>query len=171
MPGEAKNTYGTGCFMLLNTGPRVREIRVPRLFVCTLGMLGDLMLPSAIPQCRQSTDRGGSCCGVGIAGCRADVKPKAAASHGGTARPPHTVALATLCLQAIPSTHGLLTTVAFKLGTQEATQYALEGGFHWTHAEAVFWRRLVEKAVIPCPLGTLCTCTHAGTFWGTSTCL
>ena len=26
-PGEAKNTYGTGCFMLLNTGDRAVRVR------------------------------------------------------------------------------------------------------------------------------------------------
>ena len=26
-PGEAKNTYGTGCFMLLNTGTRGRPVQ------------------------------------------------------------------------------------------------------------------------------------------------
>ena len=50
--GEAKNTYGTGCFMLLNTGP----------------------------------------------------KPT-------------------------PSTHGLLTTLSYKLGPDAPAQYALEGRF------------------------------------------
>lgn len=59
--GEAKNTYGTGCFMLLNTGEK-------------------------------PTKR--------------NLQPTA---------------------QLVPSTHGLLTTVAFKLGQEEPTQYALEG--------------------------------------------
>lgn len=57
-PGEAKNTYGTGAFILLNTGPT----------------------------------------------------------------PP------------VTSTHGLLTTVAYKLGPHADTQYALEGALESTYA-------------------------------------
>jgi len=62
---EAKNTYGTGAFILLNTGP-----------------------------------------------------------------------------EPMPSEHGLLTTIAYKLGPQAATQYALEGGprdtvAHGTHRTSV----------------------------------
>jgi glycerol kinase len=30
-PGDAKNTYGTGCFMLLNTGEPLATQRGPRL--------------------------------------------------------------------------------------------------------------------------------------------
>lgn len=54
MEGEAKNTYGTGCFMLLNTGPTL-----------------------------------------------------------------------------IPSEHGLLTTLAYKLGPDASANYALEGEAAW----------------------------------------
>ena len=62
--GEAKNTYGTGCFMLLNTGP----------------------------------------------------KPT-------------------------PSTHGLLTTLSYKLGPDAPAQYALEGRFggDWLRRYGFWW--------------------------------
>eukprot|EP00241_Pyramimonas_parkeae_P002496 CAMPEP_0114234302 /NCGR_PEP_ID=MMETSP0058-20121206/5639_1 /TAXON_ID=36894 /ORGANISM="Pyramimonas parkeae, CCMP726" /LENGTH=524 /DNA_ID=CAMNT_0001345977 /DNA_START=65 /DNA_END=1639 /DNA_ORIENTATION=+ len=71
-PGEAKNTYGTGCFLLLNTGPTL-----------------------------------------------------------------------------VPSTHGLLTTVAFKLGPDAPIHYALEGSVAVAGA-AISWLKdnlgLIEKA-------------------------
>ena len=82
-PAEAKNTYGTGCFVLLNTGERA--VPSSRGLLTTMVPAGHELgsLPQAQPPAAQ---RGVSCTGTMHLPCAGDVSSPDAVEETGPGR-------------------------------------------------------------------------------------
>ncbi len=114
-PGEAKNTYGTGCFMLMQTGDRCSS----RATCNKQRTTGDTqrgpppahLMPCAPHSARQrlGARRLSEGSPNGVVNDRPFWLPAAHACAS---------ALGHRC-SAVPSTHGLLTTVCYQLGPKE----------------------------------------------------